>query len=358
MGRLSRRQLLGGALGSVAAAAWPARAQAEVSRVASVRHGDAWVGDHWTDADLDRAAVRLQVERALSLLTGASSGVAAVERLIPAVTDPGQRYAIKVNCVNEDLPSHPAVVFAVADLLVEAGARAENIVVFDRIDHELMDAGFAVNLGAGVQVHGSARDGVGHGAECALTHGTVRLSRVVESADHLINVPVLKNHEMAGVTLALKNHFGSIDRPERLHGPGGACSPGIVELNRLAAIRDKTRLVLADALFATVVSGLAGRPDVAPMTLIASADPVAADAVGLALINTERARAGHDAIAAPHIAEAARAGLGTDTLLERIELELSPVTSKPKPWESGGCACAAAPVAWTTAAALALARRR
>jgi hypothetical protein len=164
---------------------------------------------------------------------------------------------------------------------------------------------------------------------------------------------------MAGVTLALKNHFGSIDRPSDLHGRANDGCPGIAEVNRQPVIRDQTRLVLIDATFATDHSGLGGRPDFAPMSLILATDPVAADAVGQQMINAERSRAGRDPIDAEHIRQAQALGLGVADLeaIDSVQVLLDPVPSKPKPWEqaessSGGCAASPAGVsAWVGLAA-------
>ena len=47
--------------------------------------------------------------------------------------------------------------------------------------------------------------------------GTV-LPRAVVDADYLINAALLKGHEITGVTLCAKNHFGSIPFPAKMHG--------------------------------------------------------------------------------------------------------------------------------------------
>jgi uncharacterized protein (DUF362 family) len=303
------------------------------------------------------------LERALIELCGRPTASEALAELVPAIADPAQRYGIKVNSVNRHLPSHPCVVFAVAELLVTAGARAENIIVFDRSDGELVTCGFAVNLGSGVQVCGTNHDGVGYmDSSMSLTDGSVRLSRIIEERiDHLINIPVLKNHEMAGVTLALKNHFGSIDQPAFLHARDRSCCPGIAELNAVPAIRDRTRLVIIDALFASCAAGLAGPPDSAPMALIASRDPVAADSIGLQTINNERSARGLAGIDARHIGEAAARGLGSaaphTTEHTRVVLNVPRPFVGPSARQASGCA-AAQPKAALAAAAGLWAKRR
>ena len=316
----------------------PGRAQGSKSRVITVTDGQAWRGSGWTDADLDRDVIKSMISRALTDLAGQSDAPAALAALIPQIEDPNQRYAIKVNCVNPDLPSHPAVVAALIDLLAAAGASRENIIVFDRTGYELARCGFTV----GPTVYGSDKSGVGYNDELLIfTNGAVKLSNILtDRIDHLINVPVLKNHTMAGVTLSLKNHFGSTTRPDSLHGEKNDCSPGIAELNARPEIKDITRLVLIDALFGNYKTGLYGKPDYAPMSLIAATDPVAADTIGQQLINNRRARDKLDPIDAKHIKDAAARSLGTNdpANIDHQATLLNPVVEKPKPWEKDtGC---------------------
>jgi uncharacterized protein (DUF362 family) len=336
---VNRRSFLLGSSAAFAGLVLPRLARGQetgLSRVVVVSDGRAWSGPGWADADLDRGFVRQMVERAICDLTGQADALAAIGGLFPGGLNAESRICIKVNCVNSDLPSHPAVVVGLVDLLAQAGAAPGNIIVFDRMDSDLADCGFTPNRGAGLQVLGTDHSGVGYDERpVTFSDGVLRLSSILtEGCDHLINVPVLKNHEMAGVTLALKNHFGSIDRPMLLHGADRSCCPGIAELNARPEIDDKTRLVLVDALFATYKGGLGSLPDFAPMAVLAAQDPVAIDAVGQHLINVRRASEGLAPIDAQHIRQAAEHGLGLSDLerIERLDVALSPVTEKPKPW--------------------------
>ncbi len=314
------------------------------SRVAQVTDGSVWVGRDWTDRDLDYAGIKNMLQKALCTLAGGHDCKAALATLIPQITDAAQRFGIKTNCVNPHLPTHPKVVSALVELLVEAGADADNIIVFDREDYELTRCGYAVNLDKGFKVYGTSHPGIGYDPEPVETsHGAVRFSSILtRRIDHLINVPVLKNHQMAGVTLALKNHFGCIDQPQRLHGINRDCRPGIAEINSHPSVRAKTRLVVIDALFATHVSGLQAKPDFAPMTVMAACDPVAADSTGKDLINARRKQDGLAEVEARHILDAAALGLGNadPNRIERLDVLLHPVKEKAKPWldnKPSGC---------------------
>ncbi|MBN2493344.1 MAG: DUF362 domain-containing protein [Deltaproteobacteria bacterium] len=326
--RWSRRSFIQSALSAAALALWPRGLRAQPagrSRVVVVRDGRAWTGRGWTDTDLDAGRVEAMIARALRELVGLDDEIEALRILLPDLVD--ARVAIKVNCVNRALPTHPRFTDALAALITRAGAQASQLLVYDRSDHELARCGYALGQGERMRVVGCDHAGYGYEQEIALGEAALRLGRIATEADHLLSAPVLKQHEMAGVTLSLKNHFGSIDHPELLHGRDRQCSPGIAELNACEALRSRSRLALVDALFGSFASGLAGEPDFAPMAVIASVDPVAADAVGQALINARREEQGLGPVDAVHLRDAQAAGLGCCDLerIERIEIELAPV---------------------------------
>jgi hypothetical protein len=210
---------------------WPATAK---SRVVVVRHGGVWAGDV-----PDPAIVLQMLDTGLSTLSGVP-GVATVWRTL---FDPGERVLLKVNCIAYGGPTQPAVAYAVAQRLQEAGLRAENILLFDRTDRELQAAGYTLNDGgSGLQCHGSR----GGGTEIQLTQARVRFFQEIDACDALVNLPTPKQHDTSGVSVSLKNHYGSVDNPGALHGR--RCDPAIAELNAQPAICDKTRLIVGAAL--------------------------------------------------------------------------------------------------------------
>ena len=46
----------------------------------------------------------------------------------------------------------------------------------------------------------------------------IKLANILKECDALINIPILKSHMMAGVTFAVKNHYGSFSNSSLLHG--------------------------------------------------------------------------------------------------------------------------------------------
>ncbi len=91
-----------------------------------------------------------------------------------------------------------------------------------------------------------------------------KVYKITENADYLINVPTLKAHALAGITISAKNHFGTHTRKsaEHLHpgltpakgGTGGRNEYGHyrvqVDLMAHEKIGGNTLLVLVDGLYA------------------------------------------------------------------------------------------------------------
>jgi hypothetical protein len=274
---------------------WPATA---TSRVVLVRHGGVWAG-----STPDPAIVLQMLDAGLSTLAD-TADVLAVWR---ALFDPAERVLLKVNCIAYGGPTQPAVAYSVARRLQDAGLPAENILIFDRTDNELAAAGYALNEGGpGVQCHGAR----GKGTEASLSQASVRFYQELGAADAIVNIPTPKQHGTAGVSVALKNHYGSVDQPGALHG--NWCDPAIAELNAQPTVRDKTRLIVGAALN---VSPRDWNQPEREDALLVSFDPVALDTVGRDILVRHRQDAGRAAgyliERARHLGTAQALGLGT-----------------------------------------------
>jgi uncharacterized Fe-S center protein len=198
------------------------------------------------------------------------------------------------------------VAYGVAQQLLDAGLVAEDILIFDRTDNELDGAGYTVNAGGpGFQCHGSR----GSGSEIVLTQATVRFYQEIDATDAIINIPTPKQHGGAGVSVSMKNHYGSVDRPGALHG--NWCDPSIAELNALPTLRDKTRLVVGAALN---VSPRDWNQPERENSLLFSFDPVALDTVGRDILvrhrQTQGSSVGYLVEGARHLGTAQALGIG------------------------------------------------
>jgi len=125
--------------------------------------------------------------------------------------------------------------------------------------------------------------------------GTVRmkLSKILtRECGMVINLPILKDHTMAGVTFAMKNMYGVIDRPQDLHNNN--CNPAIADLNCFPTIRAKMRLIIGDAFSSVYEGGPVYHPEHIwyPNALIVGEDRVAIDQIAWQMIARKRAEAG------------------------------------------------------------------
>jgi len=227
--------------------------------------------------------------------------------------------AIKVNCLEPSLPSHPQVVDAIVNGLTAAGVPENNIIIYDRYNRELTAAGYERNTGdVGVRYFGTNENSWRYDVNRPLeiVGQPMHLSSRIYRCDHLINVPVLKWHNFGIPTLSLKNHFGSINYPEALHSNFHSAIP---TLNSLEDIRDKTRLIVTDVLFGCWLQNYRS-PNFAPNSLIVSKDPVASDHIGGEILKEERVdNSSGNPKSIIYLEEAEKMGLGTCDP-EKIEL--------------------------------------
>jgi hypothetical protein len=287
---------------------WPAT---DTSRVVKVHQSGTWAGDKTA-----QETVLKMLDAGLITLTGVADGPSAWRALF----NPGDRVLLKVNCIDSGLPTPPVVTYAVAQRLVDAGLTPENILIFDRTNRELESSGYKLNeSGPGIRCHGSQ----GAGTEAALSQATVRFFKEFDECDAVINLPLPRSHPFAGVTVALKNHYGSVNQPMSLHG--NSCEAA-ADLNAQPNIRDKTRLIVGSALL--VASGNWRKPETED-SLLLSFDPVAHDTVArdmLVRYREAQGQAGGSLIDMPQYLQKAQSlNLGANDLtkIELIEKTLA-----------------------------------
>jgi len=233
---------------------------------------------------------------------------------------------IKVNTIaGRKLSPHPELVLLIAGWLQEAGVPARNILIWDRTDQELVKAGFTLNRsGSGVRIFGTNEDYDWKPREWG-PNGSCFSKALVSEMTALINVGVLKDHELAGVAGGMKNWYGAIQNPNKCHEDG--CHPYVAHLAAYPLIRDKLRLTVIDGITAQCNAGPAYSPRWAwPWQgLLASTDPVALDTVAMKVIEDRRKELNLPSLAdekrAPKwLAEAGKLGLGeADPTRIRVE---------------------------------------
>ena len=296
----------------------------KASRLVVIKHADATDDQFAGKPDI----VKRMVDRAVCELAGKDSVADAWRTFIK----PADVVGMKVNAAGAGVVwTQPCVVAAIIEGLVAAGVNENNILVWDRSDSSLTDVGYKINdTTQGARCYGTdhARQVSGAAAEIHETNGVdvagkqVFFSRILTNEiTALINVPVVKDHVIAGMTCAMKNNFGSIKNPRDLHP--NACDPYLGALNASPPIRDKTRLILVDGLTGLYNGGPRGKPEWRwhLNCIAATRDPVATDAWALRTIEQIRAEKGMSPIGdrAKYVASAAKTGLGIDDL-SRVDL--------------------------------------
>jgi uncharacterized protein (DUF362 family) len=261
------------------------------SRVVIVRSADALD----EDGRVSDAVVGSMLETAMLK----ASGAASLEDAWGAYVQPRDVVGVKVNCLGgASLCTHPALVDHMADGMQRAGVPAASIIIYDRETSELQECGFTLRERGGVRCYGT--DAVGYEPEWTVIGSTgSRFSGIVtRQCSAIVNAPLLKDHDGAGVTCALKNHFGSINNPNKLHTDH--CDPHIANINCAPALREKQRISICDALLVCYEGGPGFKPDttVPYGAILASTDPVALDTVGFGIIEQLRGANGLEPIAA------------------------------------------------------------
>ena len=236
----------------------------------------------------DSARVVQLLDRAMQATCDCDSPVAAWRKVVR----PGEVVGLKVNCLGgRGNATRWELVEAITERLRQAGVT--EIVIWDRQNSDLERARFRiVERGSGVRCFGNDVLGFENDLATFGQAGSLLCRTLTQVCDAVINLPVLKDHGIAGVTLALKSMFGAIHNPNKYHSNAG--NPYVADVFALAPIRQKVRLNICDGLNAQYEGGPSFMPQwMWPYNgLLVSRDPVALDEVGWKIIEKKRAEAG------------------------------------------------------------------
>lgn len=261
----------------------------------------------------------------LKVLSAQPEPRAALRKYLPSGT-----IGLKTNCLVRKLNSTPVpLAEALSTLLVEAGTDESNIIIWERTSRELKSAGYTLNASSfGRRCLGTDAGGVGYSGDF-YSSGDVSslLSRVLtDLVDYNVNLPVLKDHSVAGLSGALKNMYGAIHNPNKYHANN--CDPFCAHVNNLDPIRQKNRLAVLDAVKVQYNGGPGYMDQYISYYggVIISDDPVAADRVGLEIVEQLRSVNGLPRLAevgrpVKYLKSAQEIGLGVADL-KQIELEV------------------------------------
>jgi hypothetical protein len=265
--------------------------------------------------------VRQMVERGMMTLTGAPTAQDAWRVFFTK----GDVVGIKVSPVGgPHLCSDATVLHSIMDGLNQAGVPDTSIVVFNRYREEAVECGIDkwVRPGSRFEAASPRYDDIQldmagyddrHFMELAIVkpgddpnNPRSRRSYVAKivstEVNKIINLPVLKHHQSAGVTITLKNmSHGFVNNVNRSHmtPTANACGIFIPSVVSLPIIRQKVVLHVVDAVKASYHGGPTGRPQFIwePKTLYFGTDPVALDKTGLKVIDAKRQQVGMSTVA-------------------------------------------------------------
>jgi uncharacterized protein (DUF362 family) len=260
--------------------------QSEKSKVVVAR--DAAL--HGGSAQPDEKRVLDLLDRAMTSYTGRDKPIEAWKHIVPA----GKVIGLKVNGLGgKGISTHAVLVLAICERLQQAGVKAGNIVIWDRNARDIQACGLTISTDPSrVRCYGS--DVAGYEDQpVACGAVNIKLAKLLtRECAMVIGLPILKDHSMSGVTFAMKNMFGVLERPQDLHKDG--CNPGVADINRVPVVREKVRFTIGDALSSVYDGGPGFHPERLwyPGALVVGEDRVAVDHTAWQMIEHKRAEAG------------------------------------------------------------------
>ncbi len=205
----------------------------------------------------------------------------------------GEVIGLKVNCLSGLGSTHTGLVEIICERLCQAGIKAGDIVIWDRFNRDLEEGGYHISDSAGkIRCFGNETNGFESDLQMFGSAASLVCRTITRVCDGIINLPVLRDHSIAGVTISLKNMFGAINNPNKYHLNAG--DPYIPDVWMLPPFRSKIKLNICDALEAQYEGG----PSFMSQwrwpfkALLLSTDPVSLDQIGWKIIEDKRKERG------------------------------------------------------------------
>jgi len=315
---LNRREYLQTVAGAIVGGAAALRAEGTAEpgipgryrgRVAGVTHSKCIY-----EGDFQAKPIREMVDRGMCELTGAPNAAEAWRHFF----SPSDVVGIKVNPVGQPhVCSSSELLNAILQGLQGVGIKPGKITVFERYRGNLENSPYikwvppGVRLGYAAAAYEPVQLGIeGYDPDCFVelpfalpghesdkaafrSHASLFISKDVTK---LINLPVLKSHNAAGVTLALKNlSHGLVNNVSRSHdGAELKFNEFIPAVVNMPVIRQKTVLNILDGAKGLFHGGPGITADMAERfvwenkTIYFATDPVALDMIGRKVIEEQR----------------------------------------------------------------------
>lgn len=257
----------------------------------------------------------LQIKRSLNLalrtLTDKDSAKEALQEFI----GPKDIVGLKVNTFlgKRANATRSDLAYALADFIRQTGVPENNVIIWDRAQDELEGAGYKINRSrqgirclATLTARPPKRNstilmGYDNQEITILGNFKTRLSNILSKFCTVnINLPVLRTHkfkEDTGINNAIMNMYHAIEITDENRKVlyDNQCDPGAAGIYALPTIKNKTKLVICDALSPLYNGG----PFEDPRYhwdyngIIVGFDPVAVDIVGLKILQEYRIKHGN-----------------------------------------------------------------
>ncbi len=276
------------------------------------------------DGNLSRSKIEAMLVEGFRQLSGSRNMPEVVSRFFL----PSDRVGIKINTIaGRKLATRPELPLVLTALLAQAGLQEKNILIWDRTNRELREAGYSFSTSSnGPMIYATDTSGIGYEEELISHRSIAGLFSTIQTRriNASISLAILKDHGLAGVTAGMKNYFGAIHNPNKYHDH--RCDPFVADLFDAEEIRRKHRLSIIDALLVQYHRGPSYHPQWAAQcnALIFSRDPVAADSVAWRMIEDLRFKNGLPSLGEEsrepvYLATAEKLGLGWATA-EKIQV--------------------------------------
>jgi uncharacterized protein (DUF362 family) len=243
-----------------------------------------------SDNTLDSSGVLRLLDTGVQNFYKSNSPKAAWRKFVA----PDDVVGLKVNCLGgRGISTSKELVESIIYRLEEAGIKRNQIIIWDRMNDDLERVDYKINYGGSdVQCYGNDVAGYTDDFLFSGQVGSLVSKTLTEKCSVVINLPVLKDHGIVGVTIGMKNLYGVIHNPNKYHGNCG--NPYVADLNALPVIRSKVRLTICDALTAQYEGGPPFKPQWTwhYNGLLIGTDPVALDYTGWQIIEKKRKEAG------------------------------------------------------------------
>lgn len=285
-------------------------------RVVAVEHPSAIIENVY-----QRDAISSMMKRGMTALGDAGGHLDTW----PLLFQPGDVVGIKLNPVGRPhVISSPEVLHHIIAALKDCGVKAQDIVCYDRYKVEFLEAGFDKWLPDGVRwmhaaekyenvqknILGYDRDHFfelpltlpGEDADDSENRRSYAAEFITKHVDKMINLCVLKDHQSAGITMALKNmSHGLVNNVNRSHATStlNACGAFIPASVSLPVIRNKAVLHILDGVKGLYHGGPGAKPQFVwdHNTIYFATDPVALDHVGWRALDAKREQMGMKSVA-------------------------------------------------------------